>query len=270
MMRLINTSNQVVIRGEDEERRKREELERKLQAEEANRRIKEAIDRTLQAKEVNYQNREELDRKYSNISPNSNQVLREFNPYAAQQVKDFTFNEMKNNIQSDEFKELKRKANNWIPIDAYSKAEDLFNDGNAWDHKSKMKKIISNGITFGKNPEPSANFRSDKNTLHFVTKIDGDKDHAYDHDNWSNMHYGYTMKGAGFGNNEIYFGSRANDFSKSNFKKFPPKINFGSEDIPAVELGIDLYSKHGKGMTREQFEEELRKNRHRLNRYNIR
>ncbi|MHA1538904.1 MAG: polymorphic toxin type 44 domain-containing protein [Alphaproteobacteria bacterium] len=202
-----------------------------------------------------------LDKNYPNISPYKNQVLREFNSDAGRHVQDYTFKEMKNNLNTDTFKDLRRKANNWIPTDGVDKARKLFGDNKIWDHKKKIKEIITNGIKVGKNNEFPANFRTDKDTVHFVTKMSSDNAHVYDHDNWSNIHYGYIMKGAGFTKGEVKFGSRGNDKLKGRQ---------GNEDIPAVEFGIDLYDKYGQEMTKEQFEDALKRRKNSLNRYRIR
>ena len=134
-------------------------------------------------------------------------------------------------------------------------------DESDWDRKPQLAKLL--------------NLERDKD---YYFPIHGDPQHEYYYDIWSNIHYGYVARAAGFSEFILKKGSQANDTGKA-FEKFlledAPKAiselsiseigdafnNLGngigdvldatSSDIVSVQIGIDLWNKHGDKLRQE-------------------
>lgn len=137
-------------------------------------------------------------------------------------------------------------------INPYRKYKPIANfaSNKVYDHKSEITKHIP--LYYSKTEKN----KEGKAAAVWGVQIPGDKDHVYDYDIWSNIHYGYAMMAAQRSELLTHTGSKVEDFLKN------------SGDEPAVQLGIELYKKYGDKLTKEQLAKEIYAHRDKLNRYN--
>lgn len=124
-----------------------------------------------------------------------------------------------------------------------------FCEGGKWDHKAIAKRISPRYV------HKSHLNKSGLGITIFGTTLPGDSEHIYDHDMWSNIHYGYTMKLMRMGDWITHFGSKAHDWFMD------------ADDEITVQIGMDLYEKYGHSLTLEQFEAEILAKKDKLKRY---
>lgn len=97
--------------------------------------------------------------------------------------------------------------------------------GGDWDHKPELRRRLSLDET---------------GDYHFP--INGDNEHEWYYDVWSNIHYGYVGIAAGFTADELIFGQSAGGIAGRD----------DPFDAEAVNLGADLWNSHGKNLVQTQ------------------
>jgi hypothetical protein len=140
----------------------------------------------------------------------------------------YMYEEMKNNSQSDLVKKIESDNSQfWNPGakgEAYGLWVNAVAKGKPWDHKPKLEKsydLPESGI--------------DDFPKRYSSPIWGDSQHEYTYDIWSNIHYGYVGKAAGFTDTELQTGAAVPDWLK---------FNFDGKDVLAVQLGIELWNRY--------------------------
>lgn len=164
------------------------------------------------------------------------------------------FNEMKLRQQDKDVENMQRSnliiKNKMMFLLARSNAK--------WDHKPVLKKHIS---SYFHKKLTNAN---GKPTTVFGTMIPGDNKYLYDHDIWSNIHYGYAGKLSDVYDWNLDIAGRANDVWNGHFSNV---IGDKNTDANAVRLGMHLFDKYGTNLKKSDLEREVFNNRAKLNRY---
>ncbi|MGD9637961.1 MAG: polymorphic toxin type 44 domain-containing protein [Alphaproteobacteria bacterium] len=187
-------------------------------------------------------------------------VYREVNPDAGKNTAIYMANEMNKNSKEVQTETYKQNSSFYSDV----------NDNKKWDHKPQIKNEITNGLNVeikkprdgNPNIQPPVNYRSKDGTLHNVTTIKGDDKNVYDHDIWSNVHYGYVGRANESSKTFLKVGSFVEDLVKNR--------SFELKDLEAVNLGSKLWDKYGsKGIdiTPEILNEESIKNKDKLSTY---
>lgn len=114
--------------------------------------------------------------------------------------------------------------------------KNLVQTGARWDHKPILQRML----------------RLTQNDRHFP--IQGDPDHEYFYDIWSNIHYGYVGRAAGFTATELQLGHQMGGSAGHT----------DPMDIETVQLGIDLWNQHGLNLTQTQFHQAILNRRARM------
>lgn len=161
------------------------------------------------------------------------------------------FNEMKLRQQDKDVENMQHS------VVQFSKLKNLGQTNAKWDHKPVLKKHISSYFH-----KELTNAKGKPATV-FGTMIPGDKKYLYDHDIWSNIHFGYAGKLSNSWDVTIDVGSRLHDLKYGHFRAF-----FSSNtDANAVRLGMHLFDKYGTNLKKSDLEREVFNNRAKLNRY---
>lgn len=161
------------------------------------------------------------------------------------------FNEMKLRQQDKDVENMQHS------VVQFSKLKNLGQTNAKWDHKPVLKKHISSYFH-----KKLTNAKGKPATV-FGTMIPGDKKYLYDHDIWSNIHFGYAGKLSNSWDVTIDVGSRLHDLKYGHFRAF-----FSSNtDANAVSLGMHLFDKYGTNLKKSDLEREVFNNRAKLNRY---
>ena len=109
--------------------------------------------------------------------------------------------------------------------------------GGEWDHKEMLRDEL------GLNPDKKPGTTGDED---WYFPIEGNSQDEYNYDIWSNIHYGYVGKAAGFSTFELKVGADLAD---------------GGRRIPAddvsVRIGIELWEKHGSNLTEDQLRQAI-------------
>lgn len=164
------------------------------------------------------------------------------------------FNEMKLRRQD---KDVEYMRNNCTALQAIKMFE-VARSNAKWDHKPVLKKHIS---SYFHKKLTNAN---GKPTTVFGTMIPGDKKYLYDHDIWSNIHYGYAGRLGDIYSLLLDGAGRLNDVVNGHFSDV---IGDKNTDANAVQLGMRLFEKYGTNLKKSDLEREVFNNRAKLNRY---
>lgn len=164
------------------------------------------------------------------------------------------FNEMKLRRQD---KDVEYMRNNCTALQAIKMFE-VARSNAKWDHKPVLKKHIS---SYFHKKLTNAN---GKPTTVFGTMIPGDKKYLYDHDIWSNIHYGYAGRLGDIYSLLLDGAGRLNDVVNGHFSNV---IGDKNTDANAVRLGMHLFDKYGTNLKKSDLEREVFNNRAKLNRY---
>ena len=100
--------------------------------------------------------------------------------------------------------------------------------GGEWDHKPKLRELLD--------------FNNELPTF----PIPGDDEHEYNYDIWSNIHYGYVGRSAGFEPYELLLGAQIADKG----------VVVPSDDLSA-RIGIELWEEYGTNLTPEQLHQAI-------------
>jgi hypothetical protein len=112
---------------------------------------------------------------------------------------------------------------------------DLVKSGARWDHKPKLRQML--GLS---------------SDLHFA--IQGDATHEYYYDIWSNIHFGYVGRAAGFTGSLLQWGAARGGAAGRN----------DPVDIETTQIGIDLWDRYGTKLTQSQLNLEILRRKQRL------
>lgn len=180
----------------------------------------------------------------------------------------YMYEEMKNNAQSQVVSQIKN--NNYLASNSgpslfggVAKSQalkdwfDKVNDNQDWDHKPKLTSLLG---LYGENGRKDWPWEKDDD---FAFPIWGDSEGEYFYDIWSNIHYGYVGKAAGFTDSELQSGAALNDYLKRNNDQ---------EDVSAIRLGIQLWNEtngNPNRLTPELLREKIISNRSSLSRYPV-
>lgn len=146
----------------------------------------------------------------------------------------FIFDEMMRNQNSDDVKKIREllASGSWLDR---KKALALWAAKVApnmeWDHKPILEKRL--GL--------------DSQNDYYFSDPSGNR--AVYYDIWSNIHYGYVGRAAGFDRSDLDQGAQVPIIAG--------KTDPG--DIYTVKIGMDIYDKYGPDITEQQFQEEVRK-----------
>lgn len=181
----------------------------------------------------------------------------------------YMYEEMKNNAQSQVVSQIKN--NNYLASNsgpslfgggAKSQAlKDWFdkvNDNQDWDHKPKLASLLG---LYGENSRKD--FWPWEKDDDFAFPIWGDSEDEYFYDIWSNIHYGYVGKAAGFTDSELQSGAALNDYLKRNNDQ---------KDVSAIGLGIQLWNEtngNPNRLTPELLREKIISNGSSLSRFPV-
>jgi hypothetical protein len=112
---------------------------------------------------------------------------------------------------------------------------DLVRTNARWDHKPVLRRMLTLGPDF-----------------HFP--IEGDADHEYYYDIWSNIHYGYVGAAAGFTDWMLQWGAARGGAAGTN----------DPVDVETIQIGIDLWNRYELNLTQQQLREEVLSRRQRI------
>ncbi|MEG4484674.1 polymorphic toxin type 44 domain-containing protein [Microcoleus sp. D2_18a_B4] len=162
----------------------------------------------------------------------------------------YMYQEMKNNASSNDVKDIKNLKEQWWNSNSQGRAYGLWrnkvSDGQEWDHKPKLNSMLN---LQGSND--------------YAYPVWGDSASEFYYDIWSNIHYGYVGKAAGFSDLELQSFATLNDVGKLN-------LNF--KDTNAIKLGIDLWNETGgnpNNLTPERLRQKVISKASELNIFNI-
>ncbi|MFB2971393.1 polymorphic toxin type 44 domain-containing protein [Aerosakkonema sp. BLCC-F183] len=132
----------------------------------------------------------------------------------------YMYEEIKNNASSDYAKNINNLNKNWWS--SWSAKNEWYkkvNDGQEWDHKPKLDSLLNL-----------------KGSNDYFYPVWGNSNREFYYDIWSNIHYGYVGKAAGFSDSDLQNYAWWNDLGK---------LNFDFNDSKAVKLGIELWNETG-------------------------
>ncbi|MCC3508927.1 MAG: hypothetical protein JGK29_07285 [Microcoleus sp. PH2017_17_BER_D_A] len=161
----------------------------------------------------------------------------------------YMYEEMRNNASSDYVKNIKNFKDQWsnpyAQNIAYGLWRDKVSDGQEWDHKPKLESDLNlKGTNYG-------------------YLVWGNSDREFYYDIWSNIHYGYVGKAAGYSDWELQVFSSINDLGKRN-------VDF--KDTNAIKLGIELWNETGgnpNNLTPEKLRQKVISKASELNTINL-
>jgi Bacterial toxin 44 len=144
----------------------------------------------------------------------------------------YIYSEMKNNASSASVNDIKNLNKNWWNYgSALDRWKNKVDDNKEWDHKPKLDSLL--------------NLKSSND---YAYPVWGSSNREFYYDIWSNIHYGYVGKAAGFSDWDLQLGAGLNDLLKRN-------LDF--KDANAIKLGIELWNETG-GNTNNLTPEKLR------------
>lgn len=114
-------------------------------------------------------------------------------------------------------------------LQAGLKWKQLVQTNAVWDHKPVLRRMLNLQTT----------------DMHFP--IEGDPDHEYFYDFWSNIHYGYVGRAAGFSGGVLQWGAARGGAAGRN----------DPIDVETVQIGIDLWDRYGLKLQQQQLTEEV-------------
>jgi len=135
----------------------------------------------------------------------------------------YMYEEMKNNASSDDVKNIKNLKDQWWDPSSRGTADRLWidkvNKNKDWDHKPKLESLLNlKGTNYG-------------------YLVWGNSDREFYYDIWSNIHYGYVGKAAGYSDFDLQVFASVNDLWETK--------QFNGPDTNAVKLGIELWNETG-------------------------
>ncbi|MEG4322119.1 MULTISPECIES: S8 family serine peptidase, partial [unclassified Microcoleus] len=175
-------------------------------------------------------------------SPNNDSQVPILNYWRFDKTIEYMYSEMKSNP----LKFVQYQAN--LPLPSLILWNNLVSDGQAWDHKPKLEKMLNLAGPDGKRGNPGTPEAKDDD---FYFPIRGDSEHEYFYDIWSNIHYGYVGSAVGFDRNTLQLGSFVNDLSK-----FRNPFDLSSDEA-SIDIGIDLWKIYKLDLTTDQLRDAI-------------
>lgn len=186
-----------------------------------------------------------------------------------ERARDYIIEQIKTNLKSDEFKEI---HTNLMPMNSCNRVDgpsDALNcadsskavsflaalklfkaqvcTGCAWDQKEALRRIL--------NIEPQEKGQISYGGADHYLPVPGERGISLSYDIWSNIHYGFIGRAAGFDGEDL---QKAADLGRE-YPSLEPV--FGKNypgDVISVQIGIDLYDKYGvDGLTPERLQEAI-------------
>lgn len=146
----------------------------------------------------------------------------------------YMYGEMITNANSDAVANIRAlntgaAVNSKLKVAALAAWAWLVRPGGVWDHKPILRRTLKLG--------PGDN--------HFP--FEGDTEHEYFYDIWSNIHYGYVGRAAGFARWELEFGHQV------------PVLAGATDpyDLETVRIGLDLWDRHQINLTKLQLHQAI-------------
>ncbi|BDC51539.1 hypothetical protein F183_A38550 [Bryobacterales bacterium F-183] len=140
--------------------------------------------------------------------------------------------EMITNAESTDVADLAALNSGWSPTDkgaALVIFASLVQVGGLWDHKPILRRTLA----------------LKKGDMHFPFR--GDSKHEFFYDIWSNVHYGFVGRAAGFSAAVLQAGHHLGGIAGAS----------DPFDDKTVQMGIDLWDTHGTSLSRSQLEQAL-------------
>jgi Bacterial toxin 44 len=161
----------------------------------------------------------------------------------------YMYEEMKNNASSNYVKNIKSLKDEWWNPVSQRTADILWvnkvGDNREWDHKPKLDSLLN---LKGSN---------------YARLVWGNSDREFYYDIWSNIHYGYVGKAAGYSDLMLQSFATLNDLGK---------LNLDFKDTNAIELGIELWNETGgnpNNLTPEKLRQKVISKASELNTINV-
>ena len=108
--------------------------------------------------------------------------------------------------------------------------------GGEWDHKPMLRDEL------GLNPDKKPGTTGDED---WYFPIEGNSQDEYNYDIWSNIHFGYVGRAAGFAPWELRAGADLADGGR-----------MPSDDL-SVRIGMELWEKHGSNLAEDQLRQAI-------------
>lgn len=143
----------------------------------------------------------------------------------------YMYQELTINAQSKDVQSIKDALGNGNNLLARALWFNLVADNHNWDHKPLLEKKL--GL---------------KTPSDYWFPIRGDNEHEWFYDIWSNIHYGFVGRSAGFDEQTLQ------DYAASGLP-WAGKNDEG--DVLSVQIGIDLWGKYQLALTKEQLHEAI-------------
>lgn len=143
----------------------------------------------------------------------------------------YMYQEMTVNAQSKDVQSIKDALSKGNTLLARTLWFSLVRSGAKWDHKPKLEEKL--GL---------------KTPPDYYFPIRDDTEHEWYYDIWSNIHYGFVGRAAGF------TGQTLQDYAASGL---PGAGKNDDGDVLSVQIGIDLWDEYQLALTQEQLHEAI-------------
>lgn len=143
----------------------------------------------------------------------------------------YMYEELTTNAQSKDVQSIKDALANGKTLQARTLWFSLVQTGAKWDHKP----ILEMNLGLANPPD-------------YYFPLRNDAEHEWYYDIWSNIHFGFVGRAAGFS------GKTLQDFAASGL---PGTGKNDEGDVLSVQIGIDLWDEHQLSLTEEQLHEAI-------------
>jgi hypothetical protein len=143
----------------------------------------------------------------------------------------YMYKELTVNAQSKDVQSIKDALSTGDTLLARTLWFSLVRSGAKWDHKPKLEKKL--GL---------------KNPPDYYFPIRDDAEHEWYYDIWSNIHYGFVGRAAGFTSQTLQ------DYAASGL---PGAGKNDAGDVLSVQIGIDLWDEYQLTLTQDQLHEAI-------------
>lgn len=158
-------------------------------------------------------------------------AIKDFDYSRFDQALPYMYKELTVNAQSKDVQSIKDALSKGDTLLARTLWFSLVRSGAKWDHKPKLEKKL--GL---------------KTPPDYYFPIRDDTEHEWYYDIWSNIHYGFVGRAAGF------TGQTLQDYAASGL---PGAGKNDDGDVLSVQIGIDLWDEYQLAITQEQLHEAI-------------
>ncbi len=158
-------------------------------------------------------------------------AIKDFDYSRFDQALNYMYQELTVNAQSKNIQPIKSALNNGNDIFARILWFNLVAKDHKWDHKPLLGKKL--GL---------------KTPPDYWFPIRGDDEHEWYYDIWSNIHYGFVGRAAGFDAKTLQ------DYAASGYAETGTN---DESDVLSVQIGIDLWDEYQLSLTQEQLHESI-------------